>query len=253
MRIEDEMTDDVAADILAAAEAAGSREMCGLLVWNLPGLAFVRCENVASDDVGCFEIAPDDWLAAEKLGFVAAVVHSHAATYRFLSGADRQMQLITGLPWVLACGGAVYVYQPVPHLRGRQFVYGQLDCFALLRDAYHLAGINLDDVPRRSLEADAGSGVFEHYAPRLGFDQVVGEPQAGDVLLTGRNGRADHVCLYLGDGVVLHHAAGQLSGRVGLSDALRRQVVSQWRHQLWQPEMMAALNADLLHGGWEDD
>nr|WP_284676055.1 Mov34/MPN/PAD-1 family protein [Neisseria subflava] len=37
----------------------------------------------------------------QKYGKIIAVVHSHPNGEPFLSGADRQMQIQTGLPWIL--------------------------------------------------------------------------------------------------------------------------------------------------------
>ncbi|MEQ7735006.1 hypothetical protein ABQG64_01145, partial [Escherichia coli] len=36
-------------------------------------------------------------------------------------------------------------FRCVPHLTGRRFEHGVTDCYTLLRDAYHLAGIEMPD------------------------------------------------------------------------------------------------------------
>ena len=98
--------------------ASSQDEVCALI---LNGERVFRCRNVHPEPWHHFRISDDDWLAAEEEGEIIAVFHSHPQSQPALSGADRQMQVMTGLPWWLASGGHLRKYRPVPHLLGRKF------------------------------------------------------------------------------------------------------------------------------------
>lgn len=125
--------------------ASSQDEVCALI---LNDERVFRCRNVHPEPWHHFRIRDDDWLAAEEEGEITAVFHSHPKSQPALSGADRQMQLMTGLPWWLASGGQLRKFRPVPHLQGRKFEHGIMDCYTLFRDAYHLCGIDLPDFVR---------------------------------------------------------------------------------------------------------
>lgn len=238
----------IEAAVLREAAAASPNESCGLLLKKNGRYRFLPCINRAADPMQTFEIAAADFQAAEQQGSeVVAVVHSHPQGEPFLSGADRQMQLALGLPWLLAAGGRVMRFLPVPHLRGRVFRYGRSDCYTLVRDAYHLCGIDLADIARGSdMDADARDNLFVKNAETVGFYRVE-QAQPGDVVLTALGGPANHALLYLGNGQMLHHAYGQLSRREPYGGYWQEHTHSIWRHRLWQPEMLAAVENDLQH------
>ena len=241
-----EMTKSVRAAILAHAAKEAPQECCGLIVQAGGEQLYCPCGNVAADPSARFEIAPLDWIEVSEQGVVCAVVHSHPQGEPWLSGADRQMQVANGLPWVLAVSGSLKVFAPVPHLRGRVFEYGRFDCYSLLADAYHLAGIDLPPVQRGDIDDDAAQGRFLALAEKAGFARVR-DLQPGDVVLTEFDGLASHVLLYLGNGEMLHHAFGQLSRRDGYGPYWHRHTHSVWRHRQWQPEMLQAVLNDLEH------
>lgn len=235
-------------EILAHAAATAPHECCGLVLRVGSKQVYQPCSNVAADPTAHFEIAADDWIQAEETGTVVAVVHSHPQGERFLSGADRQVQVQQGLPWLLVVDDGIRAFRPCPHLRGRVFDYGVNDCFTLIRDAYHLAGIEFRDHPRTDIDADAAADSFVRYLPDGGFKQVSNDNlQVGDVVLTAMGGHANHAMLYLGNQEVLHHAYEQLSRRERYGAFWQDHTHSVWRHQEWQPEMLAAIEADLLH------
>ena len=242
------LTQSVEQKILAHAAAVAPKECCGLLLMVGNKQVYQPCANVAADPTAHFEIAADDWIQAEETGTVVAVVHSHPQGERFLSGADRQMQLQQGLPWLLVVKSGIRIFRPCPHLRGRVFDYGVNDCFTLIRDAYHLAGITFRDHPRTDIDADAAADSFVRYLPDGGFKQVSdGSLQVGDVVLTAMGGHANHAMLYLGNQEILHHAYDQLSRRERYGAFWQDHTHSVWRHQEWQPAFQAAIEADLLH------
>lgn len=241
-----ELTKSVRAAILAHAAKEAPQECCGLIVQAGGEQLYRPCRNVAEDPTERFEIDDEDWVLDFDAGNMLAIVHSHPTGEPFLSGADRQTQVEFELPWVLAVSGSLKIFDPVPHLRGRVFEYGRFDCYSLLADAYHLAGINLPPVQRGDIDDDAAQGRFLALAEKAGFARVR-DLQPGDVVLTEFDGLASHVLLYLGNGEMLHHAFGQLSRRDGYGPYWQRHTHSIWRHRQWQPEMLQAVLNDLEH------
>lgn len=241
------LSDEAVGEILNSADAERPREMCGFVVFNYNGLEFFPVENRAENPQETFEISADDWLLAEGAGEIVAVVHSHPHGEPFLSGADRQMQVHSGLPWLLVTNGALKLFRCCPHLRGRRFEYGTADCGALVRDAFMLAGINLPDAERASLEEDAAAGRLPAHLAACGFRRLAdtAEILAGDVVLTAHGGQADHAAFYLGNDEILHHAYGELSRMEPYNGYWRDCTHSVWRHPVWRPEMIRAVENDL--------
>lgn len=232
--------------ILHHAAAAAPLECCGLVLKVGRKQLYRPCKNVADDAAQRFEISPLDFIDAADQGEVVAVAHSHPAGEPWLSGADRQVQVSNKLPWLLAVSGSLKLFRPVPHLRGRQFAYGTADCYTLLRDAYHLAGIELPAVARGKMDDDAAQERFLQLAEGAGFVRVPAA-QAGDVILTTYAGHAGHALLYLGGGEMLHHAFDQLSRRDSYGPYWQRYTHSIWRHKEWQPERLQSILNDLEH------
>lgn len=218
-----------------------NEEICGLMVDD----TYYPAKNTARDKRNSFRVARKDWRKD-----ATAIVHSHPDGYRWLSTADRKQQVATGLPYHLVAGGEIYQYRCCPLLRGREFAYGSRDCFALIRDAYHLAGIELPDVPRGTIDDDSKQDRFKNELPTGSFF-VVNDLQVGDVMLSNVGGHANHIGLYVGNNQVLHHPAGQLSRLEPIGEGWLRYVESIWRHPEWTDERLEAINNDLEVSAWQ--
>lgn len=233
--------------ILFLAQLVEPDELCGFVVLHEEKLRFSLASNVAENPQESFEIGNADWRVAESRGEIVAVVHSHPNGEPFLSGADRQMQIQTGLPWILAVGGRLKQFRCCPHLRGRVFEYGKADCGALIRDAFMLMGVDLPDHKRGDIDDDAKHEYLRKHFERVGFVRVSDGLRGGDVILTSYGGHANHAALYLGDGQILHHAYNQLSRREPFNQWWSERVHSVWRYPLFEPDMLQAVENDLLH------
>ena len=233
--------------ILQHAADCAPKECCGLLVADGRKQIYLPFENHAENSAECFVIMADDWMAADRQGEIMAVVHSHPGGSVYLSGADREFQVVTGLPWLLAAAGEIRQYRACPHLRGRVFEYGKADCGTLVRDAFMLAGLDLPDHVRTEILADAANDCWQQHLTACGFQRVSDGLEAGDVILTTRVKHPEHAALYLGDGEILHHAYGNLSRREPYRDYWKDHTHSVWRLPQWRPEMMQAIHNDLVH------
>lgn len=220
-----------------AAETPG-RECCGLITVHHGRLVYQRCRNVAQGDSE-FEIHPEDYVEADVFG-VVGVVHSHLhgspePSMPDLAGIER-----SGLPWLIVSlpNGAYRVVEPSGFqapLIGRPFVHGLFDCFSLARDWYAGQGIAVLDFEREAnwWEGEADLLTPENFA-RAGFVVVSdGSLLAGDgiVMQNGLASKPNHVGVYLGDGLFLHHPGGRLSHRAPYGGYWQK--VTRWivRHE----------------------
>ena len=243
-----EISDEIQDLIFWVADGNAPQEMCGAIAdIHDKGRRFFSIDNIAENPEETFEMNPKGWQALAADGEIVAVVHSHPNGDPFLSGADRQMQIQTGLPWILAVGGCLKQFRCCPHLRGRVFEYGKADCGALIRDAFMLMGVDLPDHERGDIDDDAEHEYLRKHFEHVGFVRVSDGLRGGDVILTSYGGHANHAALYLGDGQILHHAYNQLSRREPFNQWWSERVHSIWRYPGFVPEMLQAVENDLLH------
>jgi proteasome lid subunit RPN8/RPN11 len=82
------------------ARADAPREACGFIVEIDGQPTYIACRNDAkpTDE---FELPAEDYAAAEDLGRIIAVVHSHPAGPREATPADLAACRETGLPWFI--------------------------------------------------------------------------------------------------------------------------------------------------------
>ena len=141
------------------------------------------------------------------------------------------------------------MFQPVARLLGRDFVYGPTDCYALVKDSYHLAGIELPVLERGDIDDDASQERITEELVKV-FSKVrdISEAQIGDVIVTALGGKASHMAIYIGEGRVLHHQYNQMSLRENLSEGWLKRIHSIWRHPDWKTECFEALEQDFGDG-----
>ncbi len=224
--------------IIEYMKTAEPFEACGFLLENGK---FVAIENIAEDKTNSFEIDPLDWMGLD----VKALIHSHPDGNPYLSTADREHQIDTEIDWWIVANDEIYKYRPVPLLRGRKFKYGHSDCYTLMRDAYHLAGIDLPDFPRSTIEGDKDSKMFLNNLGKIGFNTVDREQaiEEGDVLLLDYGYGASHVAVYIGNNQAIHHEIGRLSRRDQFDEYMQQRIHSVWRHKDWnRGRIMGILN-----------
>lgn len=227
-----------------AYAASESQEVCGLIIDNR---RLWRCPNAHPEPDKHFRIDDRDWLAAEAVGEITAVFHSHPGNNLALSGADRTAQIATDLPWWLVSAGMLRKYRPVPYLLGRKFEHGVMDCYTLFRDAYHLCGIDLPDFERINGWWIRGENLYIKNMARNGFHEVTpADIIPGDVIIRRAFPESDpcHAMIYLGDNTVLHHEnAGLYSRREPY-----RQAYVRLTHSIWRHAQCSSLNLQALYG-----
>ena len=226
-------------DALVHAKDQNPKESVGLLL-NIRGKKrYYPCENLAITSYQEFILNPEDYVKADNLGDIVAVIHSHPISSPEPSQADKVSCERSNLPWhIINTQTEEWAYlEPSGYkapLLGRKWVWGVTDCWSLVVDWYREEkGIELKDY-ERNMTADEFlfDPLFESYAWRTGFrelrpDEVL---KKGDVLLMSiMYPTLNHVAIFLGD-MVLHHLADRLSCREPYSEWLLKCTGKRYRY-----------------------
>lgn len=204
------------------------RESCGVIVIHKGKEVYLPCRNIADSATEHFAIDPHDYIAAEEIGEIVGIVHSHPNVPARPSEADKVMCEASGLPWYIVnvqrsdAGNLhtseVFRFEPTGYkapLIGRPFHHGVLDCYSLVKDWYaENYGVALPHFERRDNWWNNGQKLYLDNYERAGFEPIKGAIQFGDVILMQiRSPTPNHAAVYIGDGQIVHHQAGRLSSR----------------------------------------
>lgn len=210
-------------DVLAHAAGCAPQECCGVAIVVKGKLRYWPCKNM-SKTVNSFHIDPEDYAAAEDLGEIVGICHSHVYSSPNPSEADLAMCELTGLPWLIVNHptGSWHKFEPSGYqapLVGRNYHHGVLDCYQIIKDYYQRErGIELPHFHRDDQWWVSGQNLYLENFGKAGFI-CVGDGdhkgiRKGDVLLMQiASPVPNHAAIYLGDGVILQHVAGRLSSR----------------------------------------
>jgi proteasome lid subunit RPN8/RPN11 len=215
--------DQLIEDVRAHAATEAPRECCGVAVVIKGRLRYWPCRNIATE-IDRFEIEPDDYAAAEDLGEIVGICHSHVFLPPVPSDADKAMCEHSGVPWLIVNHptGTHQIIEPSGYeapLVGRQFTHGVLDCYQIIVDHYQRnLGIKLPYFARSEDWWLKGQNLYLDGFEKAGFVQV-GDGTHTDIrthdvlVMQVASPVPNHAAIYLGDGVILQHLQGRLSSR----------------------------------------
>lgn len=220
------------------AAAVYPRESCGLVVQVGRRHVYVRCQNLAEQPTEEFVLDPTDYAAAEDMGVIIGIVHSHPDATSRASPHDLALCEATALPWHILSWpeGDLNTIVPtgeIPPLVGRPFVHGAWDCYGIIRDWYKLElGIDLPNYVRADGWWNRGEDLYRRLYAEAGFEQVTGALQEGDlIVMQVMAAQANHGAVYIGDGKILHHLYGRLSERTVYGGYWQERTVLTLRHK----------------------
>lgn len=236
------------------AEECYPEESCGFLIRVGDKESYYPCKNESVEPEEHFRIGARQWIAAEAVGQILAVVHSHPDWTAKPSEADLARCESSGLPWyIIECRGGVSgaLERIEPHgyvapLLGRSFHHGTLDCLQIILDYYEREmGIHLGQYDREDDWWNQGKDYYRELLPKAGFYEVKPEDlQQGDVILMQIDSPVpNHAGVYLADGqlktedcypqpgVILHHLYNRLSKRDNYGGYWHDVTVGYWRHK----------------------
>ena len=229
-----------------AEMAKDQRESCGLVIDVEGTHTYFPCRNIAVDEEGrlikdAFVIHHGDYADACDEGDLIAVVHSHVGKPAEPSTPDLVAMSQDTLPWLIVSvpNGVAKLHQPpavpVP-LLNREYSFGSADCYSILRDYYKIEyGLDLPDFQRSADYDFRGEDKFVMHMEEAGFYEVPQEELRKDdavlMLCGASNVSINHVGIYLGDGLILHHCVDRLSKIDNYSIYWRRNTVKIARHR----------------------
>ena len=226
---------------LKHAKEQDPKESVGVLIVIKGKEQYYPCNNLSTYSQQCFILDPEDYVKADALGEITAIVHSHPVTPPSPSQADKVSCEQSGLKWHIVnpktetwgyCEPTGYK----PPLIGRQWVWGVTDCWSLVRDYYkEQYNIQLLDYQRPTTPQDfLDNPLFEQYAEKTGFRELNTNEklQKGDVLLMSiLHPTLNHVAIFLGD-EILHHLADRLSTREPYNEWLLKCTGKRYRYAI---------------------
>lgn len=235
------LSDAVRQSAVLHGESQFPREACGLVIIQRGRQVYVPCNNLALQR-DQFIIDPTDYAAADARGEIVAVIHSHPNLPPMPSQADRVACEASGLVWHIVSlpSGEWSSLQPEGYtapLVGREWAFGTLDCYSIIRDWYLLnRGVQLPDFRRQDEFWKRGENLYMDNFAIAGFREIpVNDIDAGDVILmTNGSAMPTHGAVYLGDGMILHHVQNRLSSR-------------ELYGGIWQQNTVGALRYDSSH------
>ncbi len=216
---------DLYSTIISHISSKYPEEACGLVV-NISGnLSWYPCDNIAEDKEEDFKISGVDYIKANMLGDIYAVVHSHPNTTAELSDADKKASEFLRVRYIVISipDLEIVLYKPkllIQPYTGRAYKEKENDCWSLVQDYY-------------SKEFDKSLIVCDHYTKdwrdeginihkdnmlsSLGFE-IVDTPEVGDlVAFSVMSKYPNHFGIYIGGNLFLHHAENRLSCREPLA------------------------------------
>jgi proteasome lid subunit RPN8/RPN11 len=228
------------------ATACYPNEACGVFVKAGKREKAIACRNISSSPKTQFLMDMGDFQAAADQGEVIGVWHTHVDVAPTPSDADVTGCENTEMPWhilsIYKDGESFRFSEPVvvtpgghemPYLE-RQYVFGVQDCWSLARDFYRREfSIELGDYPRIEEFWKKGHDFFGNNWSAEGFARLVDrEPQYGDLFLIQTEGEfPNHIAVYIGDEMIMHHATGRLSRREIFGGYWKKHAVVHLRHK----------------------
>lgn len=213
------MNEKVLEKIFKHAEECYPKECCGLIVMIRRKQYYRQCRNISTHK-GSFVIHAEDYAEAEDAGDILKVVHSHCNQNAKPSEAGLIGCEKSKLPWLIVSWPTkqVHEFAPTGHktpLIGREFVYGIVDCYTLVRDYYKQElGVEIPEIERPEKDWwSRGENFYMDNFSRTGFVETEQLEKHAVILMQIGSPVPNHAAIYLDNNIILHHVQTRLSCR----------------------------------------
>lgn len=193
-------------------------EGCGVIINERGRLVWAPCENVAEDKEVSFVLNSSQYIKAHLRGTIEAIVHSHVNSSADPSEADKATSEFLRTPYIIYSVPDAEKVEYIPKsfekekLLGREYEFGVNDCYSFARDYYKQEkNISLPVLDFQDNWWEKGLNYFDDYFEQFGFKEVQSPEKHDAVLFSVRSHIPNHCAIYLGEGVIAHHAENRLS------------------------------------------
>ena len=213
------------------------REACGVIGIVKGKKRYYPCKNVAEEDTD-FIMCSQDYMKYKSTMDIVGIVHNHPDGTNEPSEGDINNCNAVGIPYYIFSYPEMDLNIVEPKtlaypLIGREYKFGERDCFEAMRDYLFSEGI---EIPARAMFEDnwweKGLDYFnEDTISQWGFKKVT-KPQRNDLLIFQMSESVgDHCGVYLGNDVFFHHAENRLSCRESLYPLWAKHIIGIYRHE----------------------
>lgn len=192
-------------------------EACALVVQVGRKQQLVICENTHDEPTEFFRISAGEWAAAEDIGDVVAVLHSHPGdgARPIASALDVQQCNASGVLWGIYapdCDEYAEINPEQPSLIGRPFILGSDDCWGLIMAWHKTQGVELSDwrVNYPWWEDQHPENLYYDNWKKEGFVESDERPGCMVIMQVSAN-KWNHAGIITEDGQLLHHLYGHPS------------------------------------------
>ena len=224
-------------DIKAHFDKEYPREGCGIIGIVKGKKKWFPCENVATNEAD-FIMSSTDFFKVRQQADIFAIVHNHPDATNEPSVTDIANCNALGVPYYIFSYPEMDLNIIEPKVKtfsliGREYKFGETDCFEAMRDWLATEGI---DIPKRAAFEDdwweKGLDYFTEETIGLwGFKKVT-EPKQNDLLIFQVSANVPNHCgVYLGNDIFFHHAVHRLSCRESLYPFWIQNLVGIYRHE----------------------
>ena len=235
------LTEALKTKIKQHANTDKTKEVCGVVILFKGKKKYIPCNNIHPTPEYDFYLSPSDFIKAEDMGEIIAIVHSHPITSEMPSSADIIGQAESETTWIIYSLVTDCFYEfsdgVKPSLYGRSYKHGITDCYSFVRDFYQQElNITLTNYAREDEWWHKGQNLYEDNYQEEGFRKVdFVDMRYGDLLVISLGcSVANHGAIYVGNNKVAHHASNRLSCIDVYGSFLRDRTRMVLRHKLME-------------------
>lgn len=211
-----QLPEDMVLQVKEHALKEAPQECCGVVLVKKGKRKYYPCTNI-SKEPDSFIIDPVEFTKLSLQGDVEYIVHSHTSGNE-PSEHDIQACNVLKIPYLIyyleTDSFGTYYHEGYNKLIGREYIFGEQDCFEAARDWFLVHGVIM---PPRKNFIDNCQDTNYNYMENEVLDWPVlkvNNLMYGDILLLSVfSKKPNHIAIYLDNDIIYHHAVNRLSCR----------------------------------------